>query len=50
MKNEKVRHIALVAIFGAVAFVLMFFSFKYRVLSILLLNLFLGILFSLMYL
>jgi riboflavin transporter FmnP len=33
MKNEKVRHIALVAIFGAVAFVLMFFSFNIPFLS-----------------
>ena len=33
MKNEKIRHIALVAIFGAVAFVLMFFSFNIPFLS-----------------
>ena len=33
MKNEKIRHIAIVAIFGAVAFVLMFFSFNIPFLS-----------------
>lgn len=33
MRNERIRHMALVAIFGAVAFVLMFFSFNIPFLS-----------------
>lgn len=33
MRNERIRHMALVAIFGAVAFVLMFFSFSIPFLS-----------------